>query len=202
MKLLSSFDTEQERQVVQECVNEYWADKVFVIHRDHIFFLFHVILPWIFFLLLMIMWIGLGFVVAWFLEGEFELTILWIFFIWSFIIALFMVSWKLLKLFIDYKMDFTVVNPEKIISYNQTWLFTRSSRSIDTNKIKTISVDKNWILKSLFNYWTIVILTEWDVKTWDIKLFYVYNPDIIQKRIWELTDFGEDNQAKAVINWL
>jgi len=193
MRLLSSFDTQQERQVVDECVNEYWPDKVFVIHRDYIFFLFHVTLPAIFFLILMIGWVLLWAVLSWFLEWEFELTILWIFFLWAFLVALLMVAWKLLKLFIDYKMDFTVVTPEKIISYNQTGLFTRASRSIDTNKIKTISVDKNWIRKSIFNYWTIVVLTEWDTENWDIKLYYVHNPDITQKRISDLIEIWQNN---------
>ncbi len=106
-----------------------------------------------------------------------------------------MVWWKVLKLYIDYKMDFTVVTPEKIVTYNQTWFFNRGSRSIDTEKIKTITVDKNWIMKSIFNYWTIIILTEWDTENGDVTLYYVHNPDIVQKRISDLVELWEKKNA-------
>lgn len=195
MKFLSSFDSELEKKVVQECFDEYWQDNVFVIHRDYIFFLFHVMFPSIFFIILMILWLILGAVISSFLDWEIELSILWWFFILAFIISFFMVWWKVLKLYIDYKMDFTVVTPEKIVTYNQTWFFNRGSRSIDTEKIKTITVDKNWIMKSIFNYWTIIILTEWDTENGDVTLYYVHNPDIVQKRISDLVELWEKKNA-------
>jgi hypothetical protein len=39
-------------------------------------------------------------------------------------------------------MDFAVITPKQIIAYNQIGIFSRESRSLDVEKIKTISVDK------------------------------------------------------------
>jgi len=39
-------------------------------------------------------------------------------------------------------MDFAIVNPKEVLAYNQTGLFTRTARTIDSKKIKTITVDK------------------------------------------------------------
>jgi uncharacterized membrane protein YdbT with pleckstrin-like domain len=71
-------------------------------------------------------------------------------------------GFKLLKRFIDYKMDFAIITPKEIVSYNQTGIFSRSSRSLDVDKIKTISVDKKGLLRSIFNFGSIIFLSEGD----------------------------------------
>jgi uncharacterized membrane protein YdbT with pleckstrin-like domain len=50
---------------------------------------------------------------------------------------------KILKKIIDYYMDFAIVTPEHIVAYNQKGIFSRESRSIDVDKIKTITVNKS-----------------------------------------------------------
>ena len=64
------------------------------------------------------------------------------------------------KQYMNYKLDFAIITPIELISYNQSNLFTRSSKTIKTNNIKTISLDKSGILKSVFNYGTLIFLSE------------------------------------------
>ena len=129
------------------------------------------------------------------------LLILWLFFIyidwkeidiykiWLFILQLILnlgflyLMFKIFKIIVDFENDFTIVNADKIEFTNQNWIFTRSTHSIDREKIKTISVNKKWILGSLFNVWSLTIFTEWDEKNWEINLKYLENPEKVHKVI-------------------
>ena len=85
-----------------------------------------------------------------------------------------------------------IITPKEIIAYNQSWIFSRSSRAIDVDKIKTITVDKKWFFQSSFNFWSLVFLSEWDESGHgDIKLDFVYNPDNIRKKIIDIVEFWE-----------
>ena len=82
-----------------------------------------------------------------------------------------------------------VVTPESLIHYNQEWIFTRRWRTVDVEKIKTISVNKDWLLRSLFNFWNIVILTEWDEKwAWEINFAFIDDPDNVKFRVLEIIE--------------
>lgn len=87
----------------------------------------------------------------------------------------------ILQIIFNYEMDFTIVTPKNITYYDQTWFFWRTARTLDTAKIKTISVDKSWLIHSLFNYWDVKILSEWDTRwSWDIQINYVFDPDKVK----------------------
>lgn len=185
MKLLSNFDTNLDEVCYQENVDNYWKEKVFLVYKDKIFFIFYVLIPLSVSLLILIPTL-ISVIVL-------DLGIFWWLTVLVEIIFFSFTMWKsALKRYLDYRMDFTVINPDLIMAYNQTWFFSRDSRTIKTNKIKTISIDKKWIIKSIFNYWTLVFLSEWDEKwKWDITLMYVQNPDEVRKRIKQVIDFAE-----------
>jgi len=92
--------------------------------------------------------------------------------------------WKTIYSLINFEMDFVIITPKYIDTYNQTWLFKKETKSIGVEKIKSIQTNKKWILRSLFNFWEIIILTEWDEAwKWEIKLKYIAAPDKIKQKI-------------------
>ncbi len=187
MKIFSNFDTELDTKLYEDYSSKYWKDRVILIYRDKIFFIFHILLPAIVYIFLVLVF----FFIFWKLDfGNDGNTIKWIVFFIGFLISFFIMWWKLLKRFIDYKMDFAIVTPNEIISYNQTGFFSRQARTIDVEKLKTISVDKKWLLNSIFNYWTLVFLSEWDDHwQWGIELYYVWDPDNVKRKVMDIVKF-------------
>jgi hypothetical protein len=92
---------------------------------------------------------------------------------------------SVVKYYIDYKMDFSVVTPEYLTRYNQTWFFKRDIKSSYVRNIKTITIIKNSIWYNIFNNWNLIFLSEWDREKWDweIVLHYIQNPEDKKKEI-------------------
>jgi len=65
---------------------------------------------------------------------------------------------------------------------------SRSSRQLDISKIKTVSIDKKWLLRSIFDFWTIVFFSEWDQDHGDIKLNYISKPIMLRDTISSILD--------------
>jgi uncharacterized membrane protein YdbT with pleckstrin-like domain len=91
---------------------------------------------------------------------------------------------------IDYYMDFTIVTHKQILSYDQSGIFKRNSRSLDLTKIKSVNIEKDGFMRSLFNFGTIVFFSEWDnLASHDenmlgnIRLNYVKYPRKIRENI-------------------
>jgi len=96
---------------------------------------------------------------------------------------------KVLKKIIDFEMDFTIITPKNITFYNQSWLLKRESKTIDIEKIKSISVHKKWLIRSLFNFWEIRILTEWDESwQWELILKYIPSPEKVKEEIFRIIE--------------
>ena len=103
-------------------------------------------------------------------------------------ISFLIIMLKVFRKLIDFENDFTIVVPWEIIFINQSWLFSRQMKSLDVDKIKSISINKQWIIRALFNVWSLIIFSEWDESTnnWEIKLKWLYSPETIQTRIEEI----------------
>lgn len=186
MKILNNFDTELEKHTVWKYIEMYWEENILVIHRSKTFRLFTVFFPFL-------LWIG-------------SLTWAIIFWLWDFqdvtwsniawVIALIVFLWvfvmwgSILKQYLDYKMDFCIVTPNEVAMYNQSWIFKRNSRVIDADKIKTVSVDTSWIIKSIFNFWNLIFLSEGDPSMWtgDISLNYVHAANDTKNKVRELIE--------------
>ncbi|MFA7284402.1 MAG: hypothetical protein WC004_01090 [Candidatus Absconditabacterales bacterium] len=171
MKFLANFDTELETRVVQKYIELYGKDNILCIHRAKIFWVFKCLLPGIAMLALLLVAILIG------SRDSGDETLNGIKSLLSFIfgaIVIFVGGVKLLKKYFDYKMDFCVVTPQEVVAYNQTGLLNRSSRTIDADKIKTVTDDGAGFLQSLFNYGGITFLSEGDqAGGGDIRLYYV-----------------------------
>lgn len=192
MKIFSSFDTDLDTRTYEKYVEKYWKENVLLIYRDKLFYIIYVLLPLIFYIFLIlsafIFWIFVKF------SDETMNAIKWIIIILFFLFSFVFSWWSILKRFIDYKMDFAIVCPDEIINYNQSWILNVTSRAIETSKIKTITVTKKWLLNSIFNYWWLVFLSEWDSHTWDIQLYFISNPDNLRKNIQKIMNLQDENR--------
>ena len=52
------------------------------------------------------------------------------------------ILWKALASVINFYLDFTIVTPQQIISYDQHGIFTRNTRTVEIEKIKLLTVNK------------------------------------------------------------
>lgn len=81
-------------------------------------------------------------------------------------------------------MDFTIITPKQVMSFDQTGLFNKTTRALDTDKIKSMRVDLHGLLWSIFNYWSIVFLSEGDSESlWEIRLNYMSDPNKLREKI-------------------
>ena len=186
MKIFSTFNTEFKREVVEREKKKYWNDKVVVISHWKIYYYFAVILPAIFILILAILYLTLMICIWWKIDTNLKV----IYYIVGLLIFLglfipFML--KVIKNYIDYILDFIVITPNELIYYDQEWILSRRWRTLDAEKIKTITVNKSGLMRSIFNFGNIVVLSEWD-ELWqgEVNFSFVDNPEVIRIKIFEV----------------
>lgn len=93
------------------------------------------------------------------------------------------------KKMIDAEMDFNIIVHGKIFLINQSWVLS-NTQTIESDKIKTIRSSFPDKISSIFNYWNIEILTEWDTAMmWALTMNHVMNPSQVvssmQLLLWE-----------------
>lgn len=74
-------------------------------------------------------------------------------------------------------MDFVIATPDSLIEYNQSWVFSKKVVTINEKSIKTITVERKWILYSIFNNGDLIFFSEWDETRGDVILRYVFRPE-------------------------
>ena len=192
MKIFSSFDTEFKNQILEREQKKYWKDNVKTISYGRFYYYFFVLLPAIFTWIWAILYLVILFVIVHRISDNF-IVLYYIVWLFIFLITFVPLVLKLIKRYIDYILDFLIVNPRSIIYYNQEWILHRKWRTIDNEKIKTITVEKKGLLRSILNFWNIVILTEWDeVWWWEIKFYFLDNPDKVKQDIFNIINTSED----------
>ncbi len=190
MRIFSNFDTNLNDRLYQEAVERFGEDKVLFVRRDKIYLILKIWLRLWIWLLICGLFLILFYTYVWMWSpiGRFFWWLLRLIIIITWLILIYLVIKKL----IDYYMDYTIVTPLNITQYDQTWILQRTTRSLDIFKIKTISIDKRWLLRSIFNYWSIVFFTEWDSsQQWDITLNYISNPNLLRDSIQNIIDVSE-----------
>jgi hypothetical protein len=99
---------------------------------------------------------------------------------------------NIIKSYLDYKMDFVVVNSTSLTRYNQEWFFKRISKTIDLKDIRSTSVRKAWLINSLFNNGDLVFLSEagWmgteTTRAGEIVFRFVHHPDKLNSEVNKL----------------
>lgn len=178
MKLFSNFDTWLcEVQYSQAC-EEYGTDKALFIRRDRFYLILKVYQP----IIRWVIWSIVLLVTAYRYAWPISVAIAWI------IVA---VVWIPLCYFafdkrVDWWMDYTIITPRQVIQYDQTWLLSRSTRTLDLAKVKSINIKKNGLITSIFNLWDIVFFSEWDDAYGDIRLNYIKKPIALKQAITKI----------------
>lgn len=183
MSIISTFDPHFQKKILRESIDKYWEDKVIIIRKSRFFLWTKVLIPFLFWtsiLILLFIFFIKNINVDWFLWLLIILsTILW-----------FIPNAEILWYYLDYKMDFIIVNPRSFIRYDQDWFFKRVSKTIDLKKIRSISVRKTWFWNSIFNNGSLVVLSEWweteqdeALKAGEIIFRFLYNPELYNQKI-------------------
>lgn len=185
VQIFSNFDTRFDDVAFEKAKREFGKWKVCFVRRDKIYVVFKILIPIFLRLIWSMLFLALGY---W--TDLIELLWAWFWvFIWLCIwLSGAVLSWIMTNKFIDYYMDFTIITPKRITSYDQTWIFTRAERVLDISKIKSVRVLKTWVFHSIFNYWSIVFFSEWDDKNWDITLNYITDPNKLSARVWQILE--------------
>lgn len=183
MRIFSNFDTRLKTESIEKYQKEYWIDKVLLLSKSKLFWFIKIFIPIFFYLLILAGAIRLAYIIF---DSDKHAIYAWI----IVFVLLLIVSWPIIKHYMDYKMDFAIVTPESLVMFNQTWIFKRDTAEIDMEKIKTISIKKRTILYSVFDNWNIIFLSEWDNNNyWEIILVFIANPeekrDKINAIIWK-----------------
>ena len=186
MRIFSTFDTEFKQKILNEMKEKFGEDNVMEITHGRFYYYFVVILPAIFLTVSIIFYLVSLFYIAWQVNSDFKfvyyiVALLLFFFIFAPLIL------KIIKTYIDYILDFVIVTPNELIYYNQEGILSRKWRTIDTEKIKTITVNKSGFIRSIFNFWNIVVLSEWD-EQWEgeINFSFIDDPENLKMKMLKI----------------
>ena len=183
MKILSSFDSKFKQKILDKNIKKYWKGNVFVISHGNFYYYFYILLPIVFSTIWLIFYIIVFFYLLSSISYDFRTTYI-LFWLIVFLILFVPLWFKLFKKYVDYILDFIIITPKNLIHYDQEWILSRKWRTIDVEKIKTITVNKSWLLRSMFNFWNIIILTEWaELWEWEIDFYYIDSPEKIKNII-------------------
>lgn len=108
------------------------------------------------------------------------------------------IFYSYLSKMINQEMDFKIIVPWQIIFYNQRWLLW-DNQTMNSNKIKTMNSSYRWLLGSFFNYWDIVVLSEWDQKdNWEMTMDYIWFPSKTLKEMEKVLNKDFESMEKDV----
>ncbi len=185
MWIISTFDPKFQKKTIGKNKERYWSENIIHIRKSKLFLWLKVLIP--------------SFVFSWILIFLLTLVVIYVTItrLLVTLILMFLAWWlvpmsKKIKLYLDYKMDFVVVNPRSLIRYNQEWFFKRITKTIDLKDIRSTSVRKSGIVNSIFNNGELVILSEagWEwtetTRAGEIVFRYVYHPDLRNSQINKL----------------
>ena len=194
MKLLSNFDTTYHLKVFEKAKKEYGKDNVLLVQRDKIYFILNVVLPLLGFFLLFLIFLVIALVWDWGGTGN---KIKWALFVIVFVPSFLIVAGRALKKYIDYKLDFALITPYQVSFYNQQGIFSRNLRTLDVDKIKTITVEKKGFLRSLFNFGSIVFLAEGDMEgRGSGMLNYINAPERLKEKIKDIIRIYDQTEGQ------
>lgn len=178
MKIFSNFNTERKREAYDEALEKFGERNIFVLRKSSLFLLVKFLIP--------VLWWTLLFTVLnltiFFGLNEFGQVRWWL--IGAFTLSYLIVITPLLKYYIDYTMDFSIITPEYLTRYNQSGIMSRDIKTSNVMNIKTISIEKHSFLYNIFNNGDLIFLSEGDkADQWEIVLHYIKDPEWAKKEI-------------------
>lgn len=171
MKIFSNFDTKLKKRIIERYQAQFGKNNVVLLVKWPLFCLLKICLPFLAFLLPSAAILLLFNVLVWedaLLYGGIPLVVL----------GFFIILGPLLRRYIAYRMDFSIVTPKMLITYDQRGVFDRVIRTINTFNIRTVSVEEKWFRYSITNTGDLTFLSEGgDVEHGEIVLHYIYKPE-------------------------
>jgi len=189
MKIFNDFDSKWKENEYNDAVSKYWKENVMLIERSFAFW----VMRWIFPSLLYTAIAVFLWYIAIVLLADYTIiswTLVWI-------IMLFLLLFLnyLVRTYLDYKFDFTLVTKWWVYTFKQIGFFNSKNKDLPANKIRSIESQRFWILWNIFWYWNIVIVTDGSMHEkdengrhiwWKTKITYISNSKQVTKNIMEL----------------
>jgi|OM-RGC.v1.024173187 hypothetical protein len=152
MKFLYSFDTGLKKKTLAEFLSNRPRSKVLLIERSQLFLRIHIRIP----------------LIAYFLGCGLLLLLLWyfgqaFFYLLGLPLAfagLLLILRPVTKRLLDFALDFVVITPDGVYSYNQSGIFKRGNRFLNHHNIRSITFRYENRVQSLFDNGNIYILSE------------------------------------------
>lgn len=191
MKIFSNFDTQWRLEAYKEAEAKFWRENILVMRKSGLFLAQKVVGP---IFLWTMLFVTLQFPVYLALDEFWAIRyILTLFLLILYIIMII----PNIKCYIDYKLDFSILTPEYLTRYNQTWIMHRDIKTSNVRNIKTITVEKNSFWYNVCNNGDLIFLSEGDqADQWEITLHYIYNPEHQKKLITHI--MKKNTQQKAL----
>jgi len=130
--------------LMSEYMQEYWDEKVFCVQKWSLYWYSFIFFPTLFYVLTL--WV----IIRFSYHGVDNIHAKY-FLVWFVTLLFFLILIPIINKYISYKMDFLIVTPRSIAKYNQIWLFQNEIRTMNSDNIKTISIKKDWLLRSVFD---------------------------------------------------
>ncbi len=191
MKIFHNFDTQLKKKDYLWAVNSVWKNKVILVERSFYYWL----LKWIFPLTISMI-INILVIISFFRFLDNNLIPLaWIIlFIWAFLFMWWLMI--IINHYIKYKLDFSIITSDEIITHSQKGIFNRKYKNIPSKKIRSIQSQHTWFWWNLLNYGSITLLIDGglgavgDEKdgsgSGKVVFTYVYKPNFTRRQIMGL----------------
>lgn len=194
MKIFSSFDTHLKQNHIQEFSERYGRDSIVIITRSNLYFLkkiaIHIFL-WIITYLLFIFGI--------YMRMGIDITLRYGIRIWLvFLLTFFIIA---TENYIDYSMNYAIFTPQEAILVEQLWFFKRTIKSLDTKKIKSISIKKSNFIYSLFDDGLLTIFNEGSNThgMGEIVFKYVHKPEQVKDNIQHIISISTEQHHEPIL---
>ena len=177
MRIFSTFDTKLKANRISFFQEKYGKSNIHVIERATIFWRIVVFSP----ILKGILFTSIIWITTWYIFSN-NIVLYWSLALATVFSSVFYLS--AIKSYIDYIMDYCIITPDEVILTQQEWILKRTVRTLDWEKVKSIYINKQSLIYSIFDSGTIVFMSDGDEEFWEISFDYIKDPesqkDIIQ----------------------
>ncbi|MEF2174976.1 MAG: hypothetical protein V3575_00780 [Candidatus Absconditabacteria bacterium] len=190
MKIFNNFDTKLKENEFKEAIEHHGYDSVILVVRSKYYWIVKGIFPILLGIIgnIIIIYMGL-YLKTHGLEG----------FYWIIVVLLGIVNiiflYYLIMIYINYKMDFTIVSRDGISTYKQKGFFKNSVKNLPASNVRSVQSKRVGIMGNVFGYGYILLVTDGSLASNDedetksagvVKLTYVDRPNLMRKRILDL----------------
>lgn len=195
MRIFSNFDSQISKKLFENLKNNQWDENILLVKRWKIYFISKIVFPAIFAVIIFVLLKIYG------LRIEFDSLFLekakWVKIVLLNIILIWPLFLKIFRNWIDYTLDFALIWKKQIILHDQLWFFSKQTQTLDVAKVRKIVVLKSGVLKSIFNYWEIVFLSQGSGNSneEEARIEYISNPENVVEQIKHIIFSNENNTS-------